>query len=367
MLFSEAVTRVSDDTKIDSSRSGVSDRIKRELNRVSQQIWDGFQWSFRVRSYRIVTEIDETTGTVSLTNGSRTITGSSTAFLSKHATWHIYFPQDSVKNWYRIQSYSSATSLQMDVPYQGTSGGSKTYILRKFDYVLPSEILDLQDVTATANNYTLSVYHGKAINLLSPTPLYSGYPHGISLHQSDSELTTYTTGTLSGTIATTTITGSGTSWLDNVYPGDLVVIGSYTYTVREVDTDTQITLYNNQIVTSSAGTSYTIKRQFGRIARVMWPSSTDKHTIEISGYRKYANLVHDNDSNELLYRIPNVIINKASAMELKSQDDRRRRELEEEARLDLAAAQAEDDTITSKDSVAPIYSYRNEERRRIVS
>lgn len=356
MNLLEAITRVADDCKVSSSNTAIIERITREINRVLSEIWDGYRWSFRWRSYRIVTDTDYTTGTVTLTNGSRTVTGAGTTFLSSHVGWHIYFTGDSYQNVYRIKAYTSATELELDVPYQGTSGSSKAYVLRHLDYVLPTEIWDFGTIETTVDGRPFGLTDPSAHYTISTASLSTGSPVSASIQSSDFTPTTYSTGTVSGTINTNTLTGSGTSWLDNVYPGDLITIGSYTYTVETVLSDTSIRLYNYQQVTSSDVT-YEIRRQFGRVIRILYPSNT-KLTLEIRALRKYFNLVHNSDTNELLYRYPHPAILKVSALELKGQDDKKAAISYQEAGISLTMAKMEDDGITYKENNAPIHSYR---------
>lgn len=358
MNLLEAVVRVADDSNVNSSITTVKARLIRDINRICSDIWDGFPWSFRWRNYRVVTDVDVTSGTVTATNGSRTVTASGTPFLSTHPTWHIVFTGDSNQNWYKVRSFTSTSQIELDVPYQGTTGSGKAYILRHFDYVLPTEPWDLGSVVATHDRHPISIFEPMGMDLLGPVPSYSGYPKAISIFSSDSSETVYSTGTVSGTINTTTITGAGTSWLSNVYPGDVVTIGSNIYTVKSVDSDTQITLYNKQQITSAALTTYTITRQFGRIVRILWPS-TQNYVIDIRALRKYTPLVNDSDSNELLYRYPDLVITKTASLELKSQNDKRSTLLLQEAGTMILRAKAEDDSLTQKEAVAPIYTYRN--------
>lgn len=71
----------------------------------------------------------------------------------------------------------------------------------------------------------------------------------------------YTTGTISGTSATSTITGSGTSWLSNVEAGMYFVVPQTSnprvYRIESVDSDTSITLDRNLNNTHS-GIDYNI-------------------------------------------------------------------------------------------------------------
>lgn len=356
MNLSDLITRVADDSNTRSSISSIGDRLTREINRVCEEIWNGFRWSFRWKNYRIVTDTDVTSGTVTATNGSRTVTGAGTGFSSSQATWHIYFPGDSILNWYKVRSVTSSSQIELDVPYTGVTGSSKSYILRHFDYVLPTEPWDLGAVVVTADNRVIPILEPYSIEVIGPIPISNGCVDAVAIYSSDYAPTTYSTGTVSGTLNTNTLTGVGTSWLSNIYPGDTVVIGSYTYRVRSVDSDTQISLYNAQQVTSSAVT-YTITRQFGRIMRIMWPS-TYAYTLDIRALRIYQPLVNNSDTNELLYRCSNAISLKVSALELKRQNDQRSQILERDAEFALQKARAEDDSLTVREQVAPIHSYR---------
>lgn len=363
ITFSDLVTRVADDANLNTTITTSSARLKREINRIGAEIWHEFPWSFRWRNYRIVTDTEVIAGTVTATNGSRTITGSGTAFSSSHADWFINFPGDAIRNWYRVRAFTSGTQLELDIPYQGSTGSGKSYQLRRFDYVLPTEIHDLESIVVTSNNSLVKIVHPIGADLSAPTPFYKSTPLVAAIYSSDSAATTYNTGTISGTINTTTLTGSGTSWLSAIYPGDEVTIGSNKYTVRQVNSDTQISLYNKQQATSSAGTAYTITRQFGRILRILW-TSDQNYAIDIRGMRRYADLINDSDTNELLSRFPNMISLKVAALDLKRQNDVRAKALEQEASALVFKARSEDDALTPKSSAASIYSYRTMGRGR---
>lgn len=357
MILSEAVTRVADDSRNNANVTTTYNRLVRTINRTCQEVWNSFRWTFRWRNYRIVTDVDYTTGSVSATNGSRTVTGVGTGFTSKHVGWHINFDADSIQNFYKVRAVTSSTQLELDVPYQGTSGTQKVYHLRHFDYTLPSEPWDLASVIVTYDRRTLALMEASSIEIVGPVPFYKGYPLAAAIYSSKTKISSYSTGTISGTVNTPTLTGVGTSWLDNVNPGDMVTINSIQYSILSVDSDTQITLYQNLQSTISAST-YLITSQFERILRVMWPS-TDNYTLDIRALRLYSPLVNNNDTNELLYRSPEAIITKAASIELKSQGDVRGQQLMAEAEIMIAKAKAEDDSLTPRDAVAPLHSYRN--------
>jgi len=73
---------------------------------------------------------DYTTGTITtLANGAKAVTGSSTVFTS--AMVGRYFKINSYPVWYKIASYTSATSITLDKEYTGISiaAGSETYVI----------------------------------------------------------------------------------------------------------------------------------------------------------------------------------------------------------------------------------------------
>lgn len=71
----------------------------------------------------------------------------------------------------------------------------------------------------------------------------------------------YSTGTVTTTLASKTLTGAGTSWSANVDAGMLFrVSGERVYVVASVDSNTQITLTEPYQGTSAAGKAYTLKQ-----------------------------------------------------------------------------------------------------------
>jgi len=80
--------------------------------------------------HKDLTADDYLTGTITtLANGAKAVTGSSTVFTAAMAG--RYFKIDSYPSWYKIGSYTSATAITLDTPYQGISiaAGSETYVI----------------------------------------------------------------------------------------------------------------------------------------------------------------------------------------------------------------------------------------------
>lgn len=91
---------------------------------------------------------DYTTGTVSMTNGSTTITGSGTAWTTNMADRWINIPLTALNattgdgEWYQIASVESATSLTLYNEYQGGTAAGATYTIGEVP-ILPEDYQDL--------------------------------------------------------------------------------------------------------------------------------------------------------------------------------------------------------------------------------
>lgn len=75
----------------------------------------------------LLTQDDYTTGTITATNGSQTVTHSGTGFTAKMAGQYLNVTDGTDGNWYRIGSYVDASNLTLENYYQGTSGSGLTF------------------------------------------------------------------------------------------------------------------------------------------------------------------------------------------------------------------------------------------------
>lgn len=77
---------------------------------------------------------DYTTGTVTLTNDDETVTGSATTFTA--AMVGRWLKGDNDGEWYEIQTYNSATSIELRNKWQGTTSAGLSYTIGEMP-VLP--------------------------------------------------------------------------------------------------------------------------------------------------------------------------------------------------------------------------------------
>ena len=83
----------------------------------------------RIKKYNGSTNADYSTGTITVTNGSATITGSSTVWnTSTNATVGEYIQLPDSK-WYKITAIASDTSLTIELNYQGSTLAGQSYVI----------------------------------------------------------------------------------------------------------------------------------------------------------------------------------------------------------------------------------------------
>jgi hypothetical protein len=256
MRFADIVTRVKALTNVSSQDDLIKDSIIMGLDRATGQdlpylMTDGF----------ITTVAPYETGTVDVTNNSATVTGNSTVWTSAMVGRKIRVAGENA--YYRIKTVGSTTSITLEVPYQGTTktlalGTNPTYSIYKDEYKLPADCDTYKVLRQIENARSMISLEATAFDIVEPAPEATGSPAFEIMI--GTRLDVYTTGTISGTINTSTITGASTLWtsVEGLGKGSKITIGSYVYTVKSVDSDTQITIYEKQVVTSAVLTTYIV-------------------------------------------------------------------------------------------------------------
>src|SRR5687767_9967620 len=122
----QAVTRVCRRLNKNPNDLVVYARILNHINDACQEKWMGYAWSFRYREYPLVTSARVTSGTMTATNGSGSISASGTPFDSSiHVGAWLQFTGDATEAWYRIKTVSSTSAAIIEPVYQGTTGSGK--------------------------------------------------------------------------------------------------------------------------------------------------------------------------------------------------------------------------------------------------
>jgi hypothetical protein len=101
--------------------------------------------------FKDLSNADYTTGTISLTNGSATVTGSGTTFTAAMVGRYLQATTDGY--WYKISAYTSATSITLEKTFQGTTGNGLAYTIGEMS-PLPEPFQDLPLYYAVMMYYT---------------------------------------------------------------------------------------------------------------------------------------------------------------------------------------------------------------------
>ena len=289
MQFSTIYSRVESLALVTNNRPLIKDAIQMGLYRAT-----GVDLPYLMKDGTILTVAPYTTGTASVTNGSTSVTGSSTTWTALMVGRKVRFGSDTA--WYRIATFVSTTSITLEATYQGTTNSAATYEIYKDEYKLPADMDVYKVMRQIENGIALVDIEQTAFDLILPVPTSSGDP-GYSILVG-SKLDTYTTGTVSITVNLSALTGSSTAWtsVEGLGMGSKLTIGSNVYTVKSVNSDTSITIYELASATVSA-TTYSISLDNYVIQFEPYPSAA--RNIYFKYQRLPFPLINDQDVPDL--------------------------------------------------------------------
>lgn len=108
----------------------------------SQSVTNGLRLVYQPQDVDLIKD-DYITGTVSITNGATTVTGSGTTWTSPaHKGMFLSVTDGSGGNWYQIDTVSSNTSLALITPYADPTVSNATYKLSQM-FIFPGEYSDV--------------------------------------------------------------------------------------------------------------------------------------------------------------------------------------------------------------------------------
>lgn len=250
-------------------------------------------WDFLLKDDALATVNEYTTGTISLTQGSATVTGSGTTFTSAMVGRRI-LPSGSTRS-YKITAYSSSTSITIESVYEGSTISGVSYSIAKDTFNLPRWIDDpkrIYSITDRYNNQALTQISRQEADRKFGARNEIGQPKYYI--PSSRVRTLYSTGTVSATSATFVITGSSTAWTSSGLEAfDVIQVGSYVYTIKSIDSDTQITTVESIVTTISASTAYVAIQD--RWTVELYPVPKNLYSYKVSALQLHPRLVNDTD------------------------------------------------------------------------
>ena len=250
--YLDLITDAEEITQVRSIRSVV----RRLCNDIQALICGVSEWPFLWTNDFFQTVTPYETGTITATNGSPTITGSSTIFTSAMVGRRLRVGSET--GYYTIKSFTSTTEVVLDQNYTGTTASGSTYSIYKTEHLLRADLDAQKRIRQSENGFALFSMSATEFDSQYPIPTGTG-TSALDVYIGDA-VKTSTTGTISGTSGTRILTGSGTSWtsVEGLTRGTKVKIGTLLFTVNTVDSDTQITVYEALTANIAAATSYTI-------------------------------------------------------------------------------------------------------------
>ncbi len=251
MQFSTIVSRVQDITGTGVKKA---DLLKASINRGLQEATsEDLPYLMTDGVLEMVAPV--TTGTVTGTLGSKAILGSGTAFTSVMAGRKIRIGDENT--YYRISSVTDATNLTLENNFVDSTEAGLSFSIYKDEYKLPADLDNYKVFQQIKNQQSIVDIEPTAFDIFEPSPKSEGNPDFSILH--GSKLDTNTTGTVAGTTGNSTIAGTNTSWtsVEGLSRGTSITVGSTVFTVKSVDNDTQLTIYE-VIASDFSGSTPTI-------------------------------------------------------------------------------------------------------------
>lgn len=261
----------------------------------------GGKWDANYREAELALSPIESTGTVTFTLNSRSVSGSGTAFTSAMKGYQIKGADGS---FYQIASVVSSTALTLRSLYQGASGSVSTFIWQS-DYELCPEVLTVGGFIDYQLNGAMRETWPRNMQDSFGNQSYPSVPDVYTIVGRNALTTAYSTGTLTVTINTNTWVGVGTSWMTNLKPGMTLIVGAYTYHIKQINSDTELETYQLAVV-AVAGQPYNSYSK--NTIKVRFKLPTTQRLVKYWYWSKDYPLINDNDEDWIAEMFPKVII-----------------------------------------------------------
>ncbi len=163
----------STDTTADANATMIT-KLKEWVNARYRYLAGRRSWNWRLQDTIIQTVTEITTGTVTATLASTTITFTNAPTPSV-AKWFIQF--SDTEDWYEISAHTAATTTAtLANAYLGTTSSALTYKLRKVYYSLPSTVGKILDAKQTRNDVSLRYVSPRELDHYVPDRTVTGKP-----------------------------------------------------------------------------------------------------------------------------------------------------------------------------------------------
>lgn len=285
--------------------------IKREINMVQRDIETRLPeayWTRAERNFNTVASVSA--GTASVTQGSVNVTFSGNKQSILVGAW---FQVDGDDQWYRIKRWNSATSLDLEHPYIGSTDASASYLIYKAEYSMPGDLKSIRYIVDTSIPTKLAPLRDRDVTYGIPD-LFNDGDKGQPYAWWWSDLTSeggYATGTVTVTQGSTAVTGDSTSWdaTSLVLPSETFKLDreDEEYVIDSSASATALTLNRPYLGASGSGLAYQISPR-GQQRIVLYPIPTTARLYRLSYHRRLPDLVADDDQSIIPEQFHHVIL-----------------------------------------------------------
>lgn len=169
LTFATIKSEIGSQIRLDSSQPANDTLLTRWANEAIQKLHSKFDWPWYIDREIVQTVADKTSGTVSVSAGGTTVTGSSTAFASVDVGKYIQFSTSD--EWYKITAVGSATSLTIEAAYVETSALSGgTYTIRQLFYKASTTADKILSARQFQSPRKLTAVHYLSFDQFHPNP-----------------------------------------------------------------------------------------------------------------------------------------------------------------------------------------------------
>ncbi len=307
-----------------------TDLVKKSINIALSRIAEYFEWPFYMVNTGVISTVAPyTTGTISATNGSPSLIGVGTTWTSAMVGRKIRLGNG--QPYYRIKSIDSTTTLTLETLFQSDTVSGTTYAIYKDEYRLASDVDTYKTIVQIQNAIAMFSTPPARFDRFFPSP-YS-YSHPTLEIMEGTKLDTYTTGTVTVTVNSSTIVGSGTSWTSVAGLGrmSMITIGTNVYTIKSITDDTNLVVFEVPSTAAVAGSTYSIS--MNNLMVQVFPIPSQQENLYYRYFRIPSPLINSYDVPDLPIQWQYLLIYGSMSFVFLSKGDINKSQIESENRF----------------------------------
>lgn len=194
---------------------GMTTVAQESINWALMDLAERFDWYWWLRRGYFSTVASYSTGTVTTTADSLSVTGASTVWSYRMIGRKIEFGATSVggaaTSWYTIRKVPSATSIVLDHPFRGTAGAAQSYVIYQDEYALRWDMDRINMIRYLEGPFRVVRFYQDELYYTQPNPRRTGKPE-LYRPRGVSPFPYYDVGTVSvSNTATVKLSGAGGS------------------------------------------------------------------------------------------------------------------------------------------------------------